>query len=108
MVNKKNPTDGISQTVKSDPGAPDQPRVKSKEQRDQIEINKRGFIETHGEVVDSMPGLKFKIKLETGHEIRATLAGRLRLHRIQIVVGDKVKIEMSPYDLTKGRIVYRL
>lgn len=60
-----------------------------------------------GEVLEALPSLKFKVKLEDGREILAYLAGRLRLFRIRILPGDKVQVEMSPYDQTKGRIVYR-
>jgi len=60
-----------------------------------------------GEVLEALPSLKFKVKLEDGTEILAYLAGRLRMFRIRILPGDKVQVEMSPYDLTKGRIVYR-
>jgi translation initiation factor IF-1 len=60
-----------------------------------------------GEVLESLPSLKFKVKLEDGREILAYLAGRLRMFKIRILPGDKVQVEMSPYDQTKGRIVYR-
>jgi len=60
-----------------------------------------------GEVLEALPSLKFKVRLEDGSEILAYLAGRLRLFRIRILPGDKVQVEMSPYDSTKGRIVYR-
>lgn len=60
-----------------------------------------------GEVTETLPSLKFRVRLEDGSEILAYLAGRLRKFRIRILVGDKVTIEMSPYDKTRGRIVYR-
>ena len=60
-----------------------------------------------GEVLEALPSLKFKVKLEDGREILAYLAGRLRMFKIRILPGDKVQVEMSPYDQTKGRIVYR-
>lgn len=72
-----------------------------------FKINKKGFIEISGEVVELLPGLKFKVKLENGHEIIATMAGKMRINRITLVVGDKVKVEMSPYDMSKGRITFR-
>ena len=64
-------------------------------------------IEMKGEVIELLPATSFKVKLENGHEILAHLSGRMRIHRIRILIGDQVKIEMTPYDLTKGRIIYR-
>lgn len=64
-------------------------------------------IEMKGEVIELLPATSFKVKLENGHEILAHLSGRMRMHRIRILIGDQVKIEMTPYDLTKGRITYR-
>lgn len=69
--------------------------------------NKKGFIEVLGRVEELLPSATFKVKLDNGHEIMAHLSGRMRLHRIKILPGDEVTIEMTPYDLTKGRIVYR-
>lgn len=60
-----------------------------------------------GEVTELLPGASFKITLENGQEILARLSGKMRMNRILLLVGDKVKVEISPYDLTKGRIVYR-
>ena len=60
-----------------------------------------------GIVLETLPSLKFKVKLDDGREIIAYLAGRLRMYRIKILAGDKVTIEMSPYDENRGRIVYR-
>jgi translation initiation factor IF-1 len=65
------------------------------------------FIEAKGTVEESLPGGKFKINLENGQTIRGHLSGKMRMHRIRVMPGDEVKVEMSPYDLTKGRIVYR-
>ncbi|MDO8505817.1 MAG: translation initiation factor IF-1 [bacterium] len=67
----------------------------------------KDFINMNGVVEELLPGAKFRVKLENGQEILAHLAGKLRMHRIRILPGDRVRIEMSPYDLTKGRIVYR-
>lgn len=61
----------------------------------------------NGEVREALPSLKFRVKLDDGGEILAYLSGKLMIHRIRILPGDKVTIEMSPYDQTKGRIVYR-
>jgi len=69
--------------------------------------NKKGFIEAVGTVTELLPATNFKVELENGHEIMAYLSGKLRKFRIKILPGDKVKVEISPYDLTKGRITYR-
>ena len=60
-----------------------------------------------GEITESLPSLKFRVRLEDGEEILAYISGKMRMHRIRILPGDKVKIELSPYDKTMGRIVYR-
>jgi translation initiation factor IF-1 len=67
----------------------------------------KGFIEVHGEILECLPAGTFRTKLENGQEILAHLSGKMRMFRIRIMPGDKVKMEMTPYDLTKGRIVYR-
>lgn len=71
-------------------------------------MSKQDVIEVEGVVTDSLPNAMFKVKLENGHEILATISGKLRMNFIRIVQGDKVKIEMSPYDLSKGRITWRV
>ncbi|MHB1156223.1 MAG: translation initiation factor IF-1 [Phycisphaerales bacterium] len=68
---------------------------------------KEDKIQVEGEVTDTLPNAMFKIRLENGHEVLGHLAGRMRMHYIRIVPGDKVTVEISPYDLTKGRITYR-
>ncbi len=68
----------------------------------------KDFIEMEGEVLELMPATSFKVLLENGHEILAHLSGRMRMHKIRILPGDKVKVQISPYDLNKGRITYRL
>lgn len=68
---------------------------------------KKQTIKKRGIVIESLPNLNFRVKLDTGEEIIAHLSGKLRLYRIKILVGDAVEVEMSPYDLTKGRITYR-
>ena len=60
-----------------------------------------------GKVVELMPGGKFRVKLENDHTILAHISGKMRMYYIKILPGDKVKVEMSPYDLTKGRITFR-
>lgn len=64
-------------------------------------------IEVKGVVVDALPNAKFKVELENGHTIMAHLSGKLRMNYIRIMPGDKVTVELSPYDLTKGRITWR-
>lgn len=73
----------------------------------QISENKKGFIEVVGTVTELLPNATFKVELENGKEILAHLSGRMRMFKIRILPGDKVTIEMTPYDLTKGRITYR-
>ena len=68
---------------------------------------KDDVIEVEGRVVEKLPNATFKVKLENGHIILAHISGKLRMNFIRIIPGDKVLIEMSPYDLTKGRIVWR-
>lgn len=70
--------------------------------------NKKDVIKMDGEVVESHPGATFRVKLEGGHEILAHISGKMRVHYIRLLPGDRVTVEMSPYDLTKGRIIHRL
>ncbi|HFB68568.1 MAG TPA: translation initiation factor IF-1 [Calditrichae bacterium] len=60
-----------------------------------------------GVIKETLPNAMFRVELETGHEILAHVSGKMRMHFIKILPGDKVKVELSPYDLTRGRIVYR-
>jgi translation initiation factor IF-1 len=64
-------------------------------------------IEFAGEVTELLPNAMFRIKLENEHEILAYTSGKMRKHRIRVLVGDQVNVEMTPYDLTKGRIIFR-
>ena len=68
---------------------------------------KEEAIEFQGEVTELLPNAMFQVKLENDHEILAHTAGRMRKHRIRVLAGDKVTVEMTPYDLSKGRIVFR-
>ncbi len=68
---------------------------------------KQQSIEQDGTVTESLGNAMFRVELENGHEITAHISGKMRMHYIKILPGDRVKIEMSPYDLTKGRIVFR-
>lgn len=70
-------------------------------------MSKKDVIEVEGTVIDAMPNTIFKVKLENGHEITAHISGKLRMNYIRILPGDKVLVELSPYDLTKGRITWR-
>lgn len=64
-------------------------------------------IQVEGLVVEALPGTQFKVRLENDHEVLAYLSGKMRKYYIRILLGDRVRVEMSPYDLTRGRIVYR-
>ena len=68
---------------------------------------KEDVIEVEGRVVEALPNTNFKVELENGHQILAHISGKLRMNYIKILPGDKVKVELSPYDLTKGRITWR-
>ena len=68
---------------------------------------KQDLIEMEGEVIETLPNTTFRVKLENEHIVTAHISGRMRKHYIRILTGDKVKVEMSPYDLTKGRITFR-
>ncbi len=67
----------------------------------------KNFIETRGVVTELLPAGSFKIKLENGQEILGFLSGKMRMNKIRILPGDEVRVEMTPYDLSKGRITYR-
>lgn len=69
--------------------------------------NKKEVIELEGIILETLPNAMFRVELENGHGILAHISGRMRMHYIKILPGDKVTIEMTPYDLTKGRITYR-
>ncbi len=68
---------------------------------------KQESIQVEGTVSENLPNASFKVKLENGHEILAHISGKMRMHYIRILPGDKVLVELSPYDLNKGRITYR-
>ncbi|MDX1594420.1 MAG: translation initiation factor IF-1 [Gammaproteobacteria bacterium] len=68
---------------------------------------KEDHIEMEGTVVETLPNTMFRVKLENGHVVTAHISGKMRKHYIRILRGDTVKVELTPYDLTKGRIVYR-
>lgn len=70
-------------------------------------MSKEENIEMMGTVIETLPNTMFRVELENGHHINAHISGRMRKHYIRILTGDKVKVEMTPYDLSKGRIVFR-
>ena len=69
--------------------------------------NKEGVIEVEGTVVETLPNAMFRVDLENGHRILAHISGKMRMHFIKILPGDKVTVQLSPYDLSRGRITYR-
>ena len=75
--------------------------------RTRTTVAKDDVIEFEGTISETLPNTMFRVKLENGHEIIAHISGRMRKNYIRILTGDKVKVEMTPYDLTKGRITYR-
>lgn len=76
--------------------------------KEDISSNKKGFIEVKGVVTEQFPSTTFKVELENGHEVLAHLSGKMRKFKIRVLPGDEVMVEMTPYDLDKGRIVTRL
>lgn len=71
-------------------------------------VKDKDVIEMEGEITEALPSALFRVKLETGQIILAHVSGKIRKHFIRILPGDKVKVELSPYDLTRGRITYRM
>ncbi len=70
-------------------------------------MGKKDVIVMDGVITETLPNAMFRVKLDNGHEILAHVSGKMRMHFIRILVGDRVQVEISPYDLTKGRITYR-
>jgi translation initiation factor IF-1 len=70
-------------------------------------MSKQASIEQDGTIIEALSNAMFRVELENGHQVVAHISGKMRMHYIKILPGDKVKLEMSPYDLSKGRIVYR-
>ena len=68
----------------------------------------KDFLEMEGTVEEVLPSATFKVTLENGHQIHAYLSGKMRMNKIRLIPGDRVRLEISPYDLTKGRVVYRM
>ena len=71
-------------------------------------VPKEELIELEGTVIETLPNTTFKVRLDNGHELLAHISGKLRMHYIKILPGDKVKLEISPYDLNRGRIIWRV
>ena len=72
-----------------------------------LDMAKEESIEVEGTVLEPLPNAMFRVELDNGHKILAHISGKMRMHFIRILVGDKVKVQLSPYDLTRGRITYR-
>jgi len=70
-------------------------------------MSKEDVIEMQGEVVETLPNATFRVKLENGHMVLGHISGKMRMHYIRILPGDKVTVQLTPYDLTRGRIVFR-
>lgn len=70
-------------------------------------MSKQDVIEVEGVIIDALPNAMFKVELDNGHQVLAHISGKIRVNFIRILPGDRVKLELSPYDLTKGRITYR-
>ena len=74
--------------------------------KDQEKYKEKGIV-LEGTVEEALPNAMFRVKLDRGHEVLAHVSGKMRVHFIRILPGDRVKVELSPYDLTRGRIIYR-
>jgi translation initiation factor IF-1 len=86
------------------PGNPPTERVRA---RTEVAV-KEEKIEVEGEVVEALPSTMFRVQLDNGHSVLARISGKMRKHYIRILPGDRVKVELSPYDLTRGRITFRM
>jgi translation initiation factor IF-1 len=82
-------------------------QLPKKDRRFLQNMAKEELIETEGTILEALPNAMFKVELENGHEVLAHVSGKMRMHFIRILPGDKVKVELSPYDLTRGRITFR-
>ncbi|HDH09769.1 MAG TPA: translation initiation factor IF-1 [Chloroflexi bacterium] len=75
--------------------------------KDREKKRKKEVIEAKGTVVEALPNAMFRVELDSGHQVLAHISGKMRMYYIRILVGDRVLVELSPYDLTRGRIIYR-
>jgi translation initiation factor IF-1 len=80
---------------------------RSNEQQNDKRMAKEEHIEMEGTVIDTLPNTMFRVELENGHVVTAHISGKMRKHYIRILTGDKVTVQLTPYDLSKGRIVFR-
>lgn len=83
-------------------------KKKNSQGKQEKKSDSKEFIELEGEVVEAMPATTFKVMLDNGQEILAYLSGKMRMYKIKLLPGDRVKVQISPYDLTRGRITFRL
>jgi translation initiation factor IF-1 len=81
--------------------------LRSERIKEGFNLSKEDVIEVEGKVLEAMPNAMFRVELDNGHKILAHISGKLRMHYIRILPGDRVTVEMSPYDLTRGRITWR-
>ncbi len=80
---------------------------KTRKKKTEIRLAKQDFLEFKGKVTELLPNAMFRVKLENDHEVLAHTAGKLKKNRIRVLTGDNVLVEVTPYDLTKGRIIFR-
>jgi translation initiation factor IF-1 len=97
----------ISQRTHQQASSPRAGRSPDKQQSAEGMAKKDGAIEIEGTVVESLPNAFFRVELDNGHKVLAHISGKMRMHYIRILPDDRVVVELSPYDLTRGRIVYR-
>jgi len=81
--------------------------AKNRREESEVLAKKEGAIEVEGTVLEPLPNAMFRVELENGHKVLAHISGKMRMHYIRILPGDRVVVEISPYDLNRGRIVYR-
>ncbi len=79
----------------------------SQAEKKEISVAKQEAIEMEGKVMEPLPNAMFRVELDNGHKVLAHISGKMRMHYIRILPGDKVVVELSPYDLTRGRIIFR-
>jgi translation initiation factor IF-1 len=88
-------------------GAPQEPTKNRQATKEEVMAKKEGVIEMEGAVVEALPNAMFRVELANGHKVLAHISGKMRQHYIRILPEDRVVVELSPYDLSRGRIVYR-
>ena len=79
----------------------------AKQQQTEPRKTKKDVIEAEGTIVEALPNAMFRVELDSGHKVLASISGKIRMYYIRILLGDRVLVELSPYDLTRGRITYR-